>query len=65
MAEGGRAVGGERRAARAALMGHEEPQLRGYFEGDLGSVHPARMPPGRGGLPGNWGGLAEVAGPSG
>ena len=43
--EGRRPVGGDGRASVPALVGDEEPQLRGYFEGDLGSVHLVRMPP--------------------
>ena len=44
MAERRRAVRDDAGASLAALMGDEEPQLRGYFEVDPGSVHPARMP---------------------
>lgn len=46
VSEGRRAVRGDGRASTPAVMGDEEPQFRGYFEGDLGSVHLVRMPSG-------------------
>lgn len=44
MPEGRRAVRGDGGASAAAVVGDEEPQFRGHFEGDLRSVHLVRMP---------------------